>query len=189
VKQLEGGPRERVRGSSLVDWPVYPRLRDTMQASTRSRNKPMQGRNFPDRPRLGTYQRGRPRRGLLEPGAGLLRRARRADGAAETLAQVTRPGCRYFLACAISFRPQRRSAASIARRVERRKADMGSDELSGGAGPVRLGRADFSRIRPFGHHPPAVNRQGGFWARSRPATAGVHAIAEAWPEIAERTAI
>jgi hypothetical protein len=28
-----------------------------MQASTRSRNKPMQGRNFPERPRLGTYQR------------------------------------------------------------------------------------------------------------------------------------
>jgi hypothetical protein len=25
-----------------------------MQASTRSRNKPMQGRNFPERPRLGT---------------------------------------------------------------------------------------------------------------------------------------
>ena len=26
-----------------------------MQASTRSRNKPMQGRNFPERPQLGTY--------------------------------------------------------------------------------------------------------------------------------------
>jgi hypothetical protein len=37
--------RERVRCSSLVDWPVYPRLRGTMQGSTRSRNKPMrQGR-------------------------------------------------------------------------------------------------------------------------------------------------
>ena len=33
--------RERVRCSSLVDWPVYPRLRRTMQASTNSRNKPM----------------------------------------------------------------------------------------------------------------------------------------------------
>jgi hypothetical protein len=29
--------RERVRCSSLVDWPVYPRLRGTMQASTRPR--------------------------------------------------------------------------------------------------------------------------------------------------------
>ena len=26
------------------------------------------------------------------------------------------------------------------------RADMGSDELSGGAGPIRLGREDFSRI-------------------------------------------
>jgi hypothetical protein len=26
---------ERVRCSSLVDWPVFPRLGDTMQASTR----------------------------------------------------------------------------------------------------------------------------------------------------------
>jgi hypothetical protein len=37
---------EQVRCSSLVDWPIYPRLRGTMQGSTRSRNKPMrQGRN------------------------------------------------------------------------------------------------------------------------------------------------
>jgi hypothetical protein len=32
--------RERVRCSSLIDWPVYPRLRGTMQGSTRCRNKP-----------------------------------------------------------------------------------------------------------------------------------------------------
>ena len=35
---FEARKRERVRCSSLVDWPVYPRLRDTMQTSTRSRN-------------------------------------------------------------------------------------------------------------------------------------------------------
>jgi hypothetical protein len=34
VKQPEGSLRERVRYSSLVDWPVYPRLRRTMEAST-----------------------------------------------------------------------------------------------------------------------------------------------------------
>jgi hypothetical protein len=33
----EGSLRQRVRCSSLVDWPVYPRLRRTMRASTRSR--------------------------------------------------------------------------------------------------------------------------------------------------------
>jgi hypothetical protein len=55
--RLKARRRERVRCSSLVDCPVYPRLRDTMQASTRSCNKPMPGRNFPERPRLGTYQR------------------------------------------------------------------------------------------------------------------------------------
>ena len=60
---------------------------------------------------------GRPRRGRPWPGAGLLRRARRVNGAAETLAQVTRPGCRYFLACAISFRP-RRSAVSMTPRQD-----------------------------------------------------------------------
>jgi hypothetical protein len=38
---LKARKRERVRCSSLVDWPVYPRLRGTMQASTRCRNKPM----------------------------------------------------------------------------------------------------------------------------------------------------
>ena len=35
---IEVRKRERVRCSSLVDWPVYPRLRGTMQALTRSRN-------------------------------------------------------------------------------------------------------------------------------------------------------
>ena len=29
----EGSGRERVRCSSLVDWPVYPRLRRTMRGS------------------------------------------------------------------------------------------------------------------------------------------------------------
>jgi hypothetical protein len=33
---------------------------------------------------------------------------------------------------------------------------MGSDELSGGAGPTSLGRADFSRIRAFDYRPPAI---------------------------------
>jgi hypothetical protein len=149
-----------VRCSSLIDWPVYPRLRDTMQASTRARNKPMQGRNFSERPRLGTTN-GRPRRGRPWPGAGLLRRARRVNGAAETLAQVTRPGCRYFLACAISFRP-RRSAASMTPGQDEGKAEIGSDELSGGAWPIRLGKEDFSRIRLFGHHPSANPAKGIF---------------------------
>jgi hypothetical protein len=36
---------ERVRCSSLVDWPVHPRLRPTMQTSTRMRNSPNAGRN------------------------------------------------------------------------------------------------------------------------------------------------
>jgi hypothetical protein len=35
---FEGGLRERVRCSSLVDWPVYPRLAHTMQASNGGRN-------------------------------------------------------------------------------------------------------------------------------------------------------
>jgi hypothetical protein len=35
---LEARKRARVRCSSLVDWPVYPRLRGTMQASTLARN-------------------------------------------------------------------------------------------------------------------------------------------------------
>jgi hypothetical protein len=35
---LEGSLRERVRWSSLVDWPVYPRLRRTMRASSCSSN-------------------------------------------------------------------------------------------------------------------------------------------------------
>ena len=34
----EARKRERVRCSSLVDWPVYPRLRRTMQTSTGARN-------------------------------------------------------------------------------------------------------------------------------------------------------
>jgi len=35
---LEARKRERVRCSSLVDWPVYPRLRRIMQGSERARN-------------------------------------------------------------------------------------------------------------------------------------------------------
>ena len=31
--KFEGSLRERVRCSSLVDWPVYPRLKGTMRAS------------------------------------------------------------------------------------------------------------------------------------------------------------
>jgi hypothetical protein len=41
---VKGSLRERVRCSSHVDWPVYPRLRGTMQGSERpklSRNRPM----------------------------------------------------------------------------------------------------------------------------------------------------
>ena len=36
--RLKARKRERVRCSSLVDWPVYPRLRGTMQGSERARN-------------------------------------------------------------------------------------------------------------------------------------------------------
>jgi hypothetical protein len=39
----EARKRERVRCSSLVDWPVYPRLSGTMPASTRSRIAHMAG--------------------------------------------------------------------------------------------------------------------------------------------------
>jgi hypothetical protein len=51
AKQLEGSLRERVRCSSLVDWPVYPRRRRTMEASSRSRNsaRPMAAGDRPDR--------------------------------------------------------------------------------------------------------------------------------------------
>ena len=38
MSKLEGGLRERVRFSSLVDWPVYPRLRGSMTASTSAYN-------------------------------------------------------------------------------------------------------------------------------------------------------
>ena len=38
MKQVEGSLRERVRCSSLVDWPVYPRLRRTMEAAALARN-------------------------------------------------------------------------------------------------------------------------------------------------------
>ena len=85
--------------------PVYPRLRDTMQASTRSRNKPMHGRNFPERPRLGTYQRPTSSRASLARSGPPTAGARRADGAAETLAQVLDLDV-VILACAISSRPR-----------------------------------------------------------------------------------
>jgi hypothetical protein len=39
----EGRLREWVRCSSLIDWPVYPRLRATMQASTGARNSGRRG--------------------------------------------------------------------------------------------------------------------------------------------------
>ena len=39
--------RERVRCSSLIDWPVYPRLRHIMQGSERSCDRPMRrGRSY-----------------------------------------------------------------------------------------------------------------------------------------------
>ena len=38
MKQVEGSLPERVRCSSLVDWPVYPRLRGTMLTTTPKRN-------------------------------------------------------------------------------------------------------------------------------------------------------
>ena len=38
MKQVEGSLRERVRCSSLVDWPDYPRLKGTMQGSECARN-------------------------------------------------------------------------------------------------------------------------------------------------------
>jgi hypothetical protein len=44
-----------------------------MQASTRSRNKAVQGGNFPERPGWAPTN-GRPRRDLPGAGAGLLRR-------------------------------------------------------------------------------------------------------------------
>ena len=34
----EGSGRERVRCSSLIDWPVYPRVAHTMRASNGGRN-------------------------------------------------------------------------------------------------------------------------------------------------------
>src|SRR5271166_3577686 len=41
--RLEARKRERVRCSSLVDWPVYPRLRGTMQKPTGGRNAGRRG--------------------------------------------------------------------------------------------------------------------------------------------------
>ena len=38
-----GAERERVRCSSLVDWPVYPRLADTMRGSIGGRNATPRG--------------------------------------------------------------------------------------------------------------------------------------------------
>ena len=43
----ESSGRERVRCSSLVDWPVYPRLRHIVQGSERARNA---GRGWRGRP-------------------------------------------------------------------------------------------------------------------------------------------
>ena len=40
---LKARKRERVRCSSLVDWPVYPRLRRIMQGSERARNAGRRG--------------------------------------------------------------------------------------------------------------------------------------------------
>jgi hypothetical protein len=51
------------------------------------------------------------------------------------------------------------SLCSIARRVERRKADVRSDELSGGAGPILLGREDFSRISGYWPSPTGCHRK------------------------------
>jgi hypothetical protein len=36
--RMKARKRERVRCSSLIDWPVYPRLKRTMRASSSSRN-------------------------------------------------------------------------------------------------------------------------------------------------------
>ena len=43
----EGSLRERVRCSSLVDWPVYPRLRRTMLTTTPKRNPASKGKATP----------------------------------------------------------------------------------------------------------------------------------------------
>jgi hypothetical protein len=116
-----------------------------MQASTRARNNAVQGRNFPDRPRLGNYQRPTSSRASLARSGPPTPAARRADGAAETLAQALDLDVVIFWPAPRAIRP-RWSAASMTPRQDVGKAEMRSDELGGGAGPVRLGRADFSRI-------------------------------------------
>ena len=99
----KAGPRrrkpERVRCSSLVDWPVYPRLGGTMQASTRSRNKPMQGRNFPERPPVGHLPTADLVAAVLGPGAGLRRATEIAD-VHKFLATSRRQGADVFPGCA-----------------------------------------------------------------------------------------
>jgi hypothetical protein len=48
-------------------------------------------------------------------------------------------GLRHFVALAWT-------AGSMTPGQDQGKAEIGSDELGGGAGPIRLGRMDFSRI-------------------------------------------
>ena len=54
----EARKRERVRCSSLVDWPVYPRLRRTMQASTQPAISPCGKGGYPLRQHRRPHRRG-----------------------------------------------------------------------------------------------------------------------------------
>jgi hypothetical protein len=58
MKQVEGSLRERVRCSSLVDWPVYPRLRPTMLTTTPKRNPASNSNRSDARPRPSEAMRG-----------------------------------------------------------------------------------------------------------------------------------
>jgi hypothetical protein len=65
---LEARKRERVRCSSLVDWPVYPRLRGTMLTTTPKRN-PASKSNRNDADRFEAHAPGRARREPFWPAA------------------------------------------------------------------------------------------------------------------------
>ena len=93
----EARKRERVRCSSLVDWQVYPRLPRTMQASTRSRNKPMrQGRISQPSASIGGLSGAQAEKGRRVPRLRLSAMRRRGEDVSDVILrlvkdEITRP--------------------------------------------------------------------------------------------------
>jgi hypothetical protein len=119
----------------------------------------MQGRNFPDRPQLGTYQRPTSSRGSLARSRPPTAGARRADGAAETLAQVLDLDVVIFWPAPFRVALDRRSAASMTPRQGEGKTHDGTpgrwladhQAIRGEIAPANLTRVRIgARSSPLG---------------------------------------